>query len=344
MRFIPFLRVLGIAVGAVCLWAAPALADKTDVVKTRNGDVMTCEIKRLERGNLIIKPAYADNDFKVDWDEVVFMESKRSFLVERDDGMRVVGTFETESEGEFALVSPYGRTVMNRVRIVNIQQVEDSFWARWDPYLGLGYSFTRANNAQQIQLRGGATYRAEKIYFSLSGSSLQNIQDNAEDTRRSDASATLRRVIYDQWFAMAGVSLLSNSEQQLDLRSTTGLGVGRYLIRNRLMIFSASVGIAWNREDYSTPDTEIGNSSELPIGLSYDLYNAEDFGIQSTLTVSPSLSESERYRIDFDAAFSWDLPLDFDFTISYFHNFDSRPPEGVSKSDYGVVTSLDWAP
>ena len=48
-------RGVGCAIlGALlCVFATPALArDKTDIVYLRNGDRVTCEIKRLERGRL----------------------------------------------------------------------------------------------------------------------------------------------------------------------------------------------------------------------------------------------------------------------------------------------------
>jgi hypothetical protein len=73
-----------------CLPAA-ALADKTDVIYMRNGDRVTCEIKRLERGQLKVSTDGMGTVY-IEWEDIAQLVSKELYIVELQDGKRVQGT------------------------------------------------------------------------------------------------------------------------------------------------------------------------------------------------------------------------------------------------------------
>ena len=39
----------------------------------------------------------------------------------------------------------------------------------------------------------------------------------------------------------------------------------------------------------------------------------------------------------------WEIIDDFFFRVGYFHNFDSKPPSDLEKSDFGLTTSVGWS-
>ncbi len=67
-----------------CPWAEAR--DKIDVIVMKNGDRITCEIKRLEKGQLSIKTDYTIGTILVDWKEVTRVESQQRFQVEDEAG------------------------------------------------------------------------------------------------------------------------------------------------------------------------------------------------------------------------------------------------------------------
>jgi hypothetical protein len=95
-----------IACLALLAWSFPALADKTDVVHLRNGDRVTCEIKKLERGQLKVSTDSMGTIY-IEWKDVVGVTSKELYVIEMQDGSRVQGTLaETDTEGQLLLSGP----------------------------------------------------------------------------------------------------------------------------------------------------------------------------------------------------------------------------------------------
>src|SRR5215472_2989266 len=78
----------------VCASASILAKQKDDVVIMKNGDHITCEIKRLENGVLYINPSYALASYGVDWAEVERVESKDTYTVVVTSGERYTGTIE----------------------------------------------------------------------------------------------------------------------------------------------------------------------------------------------------------------------------------------------------------
>ena len=75
--------------------AGGSTRQKTDVIYMKNGDRITCEIKKLEFAHLTVKAPYAKNTFTLDWAEVERVESPQSFVVETQAGVYYTGTIRT---------------------------------------------------------------------------------------------------------------------------------------------------------------------------------------------------------------------------------------------------------
>ena len=86
--------------------SVPALADKTDIVHLRNGDRVTCEIKKLERGQLKVSTDSMGTIY-IEWKDVVRVTSKELYVIEMQDGSRVQGTLaEADTDGQLLLRDP----------------------------------------------------------------------------------------------------------------------------------------------------------------------------------------------------------------------------------------------
>ena len=64
------------------------------------------------------------------------------------------------------------------------------------------------------------------------------------------------------------------------------------------------------------------------------------FGEKGAFSRDP---ESGTYRVDFETKLRWELVKDFFWDLTYYDNYDSKPPSGQgATNDYGIVTSLGW--
>jgi hypothetical protein len=68
------------------------------------------------------------------------------------------------------------------------------------------------------------------------------------------------------------------------------------------------------------------NSAEAYLGTEF---------MTERVTYYPSLTESGRYRLTYRFDLDFNLPGDWYFRVGLFDNYDSKPPEGFSKNDYG---------
>ena len=85
-----------------CLWVllflarAAVASGATDVVTMTTGERLVGEIKKLEKDVLTFETTYSDSDFKIEWDQIVSIESDRQFLVETFGGKRLAGPLKAE--------------------------------------------------------------------------------------------------------------------------------------------------------------------------------------------------------------------------------------------------------
>ena len=60
------------------------------------------------------------------------------------------------------------------------------------------------------------------------------------------------------------------------------------------------------------------------------------------LTYYPGLTISDRYRLVYRFDLDFNLPGDWYFRLGLFDNYDSQPPEGFSRNDYGWSNSFGF--
>ncbi len=64
--------------------------DKTDIVYFVNGDVIHCEIKKLQRGKLTVK-SIGFGTIDIEWDKIAHIESEHPYQFELQSGIRYLG-------------------------------------------------------------------------------------------------------------------------------------------------------------------------------------------------------------------------------------------------------------
>jgi putative salt-induced outer membrane protein YdiY len=320
------------ACSILLLLATAAVASAQDTVTTATGEKIVGEVKRVEKDVLTIETAYSDSDFKIEWDQVASIDSARQFLIETFDGRRVSGPLKTDVAKKTVEV---GGVTIALADVSAIQPFERSFWARFESGADFGYSMTQANEATQLTLGGNLLYRDEHVVDTLLGNVFKSSQSNAPDTQRWDLGNDFRYLLGDRWYANTTQDFLNSDEQGLDLRTTIGGGGGRYLLRSASQYLAVGAGLAWTREDYTDPAIPTKDSGEAYLGTEFMTEKLGVTDLVTRFTYYPSLTIDSRYRINYTFDLDFNLPGDWYFRVSLFENFDSEPPAGLSKNDYG---------
>jgi hypothetical protein len=236
---------------------------------------------------------------------------------------------------------------------VRISQIEDTFWERVQGSLTFGYSFTKASDVAQGNLGFRATHRTEIRSFTVDGSTIITSDQADENTQRSNLSLSTTRFRSNRWFNSYLLGFESNDELGLNLRSSLGAGLGRYMIQTNTSELSLVGGLLGTAEDLSpnegVPEASSQSSKESfegMLGVDYSRYIFDDptVDLSVSLFAFPSITESGRTRAQFDVNFRWELINDLFWDLTYYNTYDSDPPSGSeSTNDYGIVTSIGYS-
>lgn len=315
---------------------------QTDSLVMTNGDVLEGEIKSMNKGVLSIETPYSDKDFAIKWIEIKEVYSTTRFLVTLQDGRRFTALLKTNQEGKIAIEDQNGlisETTLDEV--VDLVGLKSAFWSRVDASIDLGFSFTKANNLRQGTSEIAAGYLGDKWSADLFFNVFRSIQDSISPTRRTESGMNYKYYLPDDWYLMADVNFLANTEQALLARYTSKIGAGKFFIHSNHSYWGAGGGLSLNFESF-TNETPSRSSAEAYAGTEVNLFDTGDLSLLSTLYVYPSLTESGRIRSDFKTDVKYEFANDFYVKFNLTLNYDNRPAITGNETDYVYGISIGW--
>lgn len=332
----------------VAFATSDALAQR-DTLILSNNDMLVGEIKEMNRGVLIIETDYSDTDFKIDWEKVIKIVSDQKYtvsLVSREFLTEV--NLITTGPGEFILQGVEATRQVRLDDIVYLRRLDDGFWSKISANVDFGYSITKANNLRQFNGSAVVGYKDERWVASANYRQVRSIQDNVDQVRRIEGSLNADYGFSNGLFLGARLNFLSNTEQNLKLRTTGVLGLGYYLVRTNALYWNVFAGPALNVEQVGSvenlnvsgsPDRQ---SMEAVFGTELNLYDIGDLELFTNFYWYPSITEDGRNRIDYKFDVKYDLPLGFYLKAGFTLNYDSQPAAGASQSDYVILSGFGW--
>ncbi len=340
-----FVRIL-VGCCGLALWSTVALAQKTDIITLDNGDVITCEIKELERGRLRCKTDTMGTVY-IEWEHIAAINTDKTFEIELDTGQRYFGSLKPgETAAELNVTIGQASTPVPIDAVAFVKPISATFWGRLDGGIDLGASFAQADNQLDYSLSATSKYTGQSDTFTVSLSSLIKRRDDSNTTNRQVfVGQWIRQLRWRRWFGLAVVNLEHNEELDLDLRATGGYGFGRYLKQTNRWTWATYATGLYSREEFVGQETG-NNNLEVGLGTNVQVFTFgdHDTDVNTTFVVLPSLSDFGRVRLQFDAKVKREFVRDLYFSIDLFETYDSNPPqEGAKKNDLGFTMSLGWS-
>ena len=149
---------------------------------------------------------------------------------------------------------------------------------------------------------------------------------------------------WNNYFYAGMGDFLQSSEQGINLQSTLGGGVGRYFRNTNRSSLSVLGGMAWQGTNYEPSIAPQGSQNLLTAVVSADLriFRFNKTNLNVLATVYPALSQPGRVRFNTTVAYYVKLFSDLSWNVSFYGNWDNRPPATFSGSDYGTSSGLSW--
>jgi hypothetical protein len=323
---------------------------KKDVLQFTNGDRITCEIIKLEKGYLYVKLEYADGTVAFDWSKIDHVESPQRFVVADKEGKRYTGTLQSEVEGkppgemEVKVVEPSTSQMLEGKDVVQIHRTDTTFWQNLHGGLDAGLNYAKQQNRTQYNFQSNALFERTKWTAAANYESSFSGGGDITDLRNDLSLSVTRQLFSPRNFYMGLADFLQSDEQQLDLRTTLGGAVGHMFSYTNNNFIGAYGGVDWNRERYSSAATtdRTGNSAEAVLGLQVNFFRFKTTNILTNARLYPSLTDLGRVRFDLNTSLKLRLAKDLYWKFGYYLNYDSRPPQDLPKTDYGSTSSLGW--
>lgn len=343
---LPFLLLL--AMTGIC-----SARERKNVLQFTNGDTITCEIIRLDKGYLYVRLPYARGEVGFDWSQVAHVESKETFVVADKKGRRYTGTLQKAVDGNIPAAPGEMRVqvtgsstsqVLSGKEVVEIDRTDTSFWQNLHGDLNGGLNYSKAQNRTQFNFQSDSLFQRTRWSMAANYQSSFSGGGNLSDLRNDMQLNGMRQLISPQNSYIGLAEFLQSNEQQLDLRTTIGGALGHTFDHTNNAFIFAYGGVIWNRERYSSQATvdRTGDSAEAILGTQVNFFRFRTTSIVANAQLYPSLTDLGRVRFNLDTSMKLRIAKRLDWTLGFFLNSDSRPPQNLPKSDYGTTSGLAW--
>jgi hypothetical protein len=346
------LTIRSIILSSALLFSLRLFAQESkDIIVMKNGDRFTCEIKGLSAGVLSVKLSYVDGTISVQWSQIAHMESNRLFRVQTESGAVYTGKLSTSGVSEDppiqiqVVAAPEWEVEIAQRKVISLSQTSESFWHRFDGTVNTGILYSKGNESVQYNVSSQVAYKRERWSSQASfNSTFASSSGSNFSTRNQTNLGTLKLLRWNNWFYAGTASFLQSSVQEINLQTTLGGGIGRYVKNtNRASIYVLG-GFGWQNVGYKqyTFDQDTQNTVVGFVATEIKVFKFKKTNLDISATVLPAISGPGRLQFNSNAAYYIKIFSDLSWNFSFYGSWDSRPPVTLPGSDYGTSSGLSW--
>ncbi|HEY4011107.1 MAG TPA: DUF481 domain-containing protein, partial [Acidobacteriaceae bacterium] len=238
-------------------------------------------------------------------------------------------------------------TAVNKYpEVINATQTSENFWERFNGNISTGITYSKGNQSTQYNLGSGLAYLRERwVLKGNINSTLTSSTGTKASTRNALDLTGLHLLPWNQWFYTGLGSFLQSSEQEIQLQSNFAGGIGRYLKNTNRSTILVAGGLGWQNTTYS--QTIQSQPAQNVLG-GMALTEMKFFRFDKTdLTIDafafPGLTQPGRIYFNTTATYYVKIFSKIDWNISFYGNWDNKPPTHLSGSNYGTTSGLSYS-
>ena len=337
---------------SILLFGTPLLArETTDLLVMKNGDRLTCVIKRLDAGVLYIGLDYVDGTISLQWSEVASIKSSQLFLVKTQGGLVYRGELTSlavaaDQIEQIQVAEPSDKkVVLDKSKVVDVRQTSEELWQRFNGDINMGIAYSKGNNATQFSFGSDIEYQRERWAAQTMYSSNLSYNSGANtSTRNMLAFSGYHLMRWDNYFYGGVADFLQSSTQGIRLQTAVGAGFGRFLKNTSRSSIGLMAGVAWQSTDYHQSGVEQSaqNVAAALIAVDFQFFKFKKTNLRINVEVFPAVSDPGRLRVNTNVSYYLKIVGDLSWTFSFYGNWDTRPPAHFSGSDYGSTSGVNW--
>jgi putative salt-induced outer membrane protein YdiY len=188
---------------------------------------------------------------------------------------------------------------------------------------------------------GNASIRGERDRFGVRFLFNYAEEDGDVTTRNIYGALKYDYFFTKKFYGYLGLEMLYDRFKDLNLRTTVGPGVGYQFWDDEVKFLFLEGGLAYVNEDRRDAPDEDRISARLAANFRYTFSKYLTFA--DFLQVYPSLSYGGEFTLRNEAAILSPLGAGWALKLSNVWDYDSDPPEGVSKNDLLWILGLQYS-
>jgi hypothetical protein len=251
----------------------------------------------------------------------------------------------TETPENEVAVTSKNKVILEGERIVDVAVTSEKFFQRFTGGVDLGFIYSKGNQSSQFSLSGLAGYPRERWAAQVGiVSNLSNSNGVPTSTRNQLSSLGMHLLPRPNYFYAGFDIFLQSTEQGIAGQNTLGGGVGRYLKNTNRTVFTVLGGAAWQHAQYNPTIVPIANQdvATAVISSNLKLFRFDKTNLNLNAILLPALSDPGRVFFSTNATYYVKLPANLSLNVSFYGNWDTRPPGNLPGSDYGTTTGISW--
>jgi hypothetical protein len=240
--------------------------------------------------------------------------------------------------------TPEKNEVVEQSRIVAVDQIADKFWQRFNGSINSGIIYSKGNQSTQYSLSSSVEYPRERWSAGADYSSTLSANSGSTAATRNSLGLDYQRLMRrNNWYYTGLAGFQQSSEQDIDLQTSLGGGVGRYLRNTNRAKIAVIGGLGWQNTKYSqsVAQQKSQNVAGAILSAQVDFFSFNKTNLTLTGTAFPALSNPG--RVYFNTCATYFIKFgNLTWNFSFYGNWDNQPPPNTSGSDYGTSSGLGW--
>jgi hypothetical protein len=337
-----------VILSCVLFLVSPLFAfDNTDVIVMKNGDRLTGEIKGLSAGVLYVNMDYILGTSSIQWSKVAHLESKQLFVVRTEDGSVYTGTLNsTTAPGkeplEIAVAGISEKTAIDSSKVVVMEKTSSRFFQRFNGGINTGVIYSKGNESTQYSLGSDIEYpRARWGAGANFNSTLSSSTGASSSTRNQLDFDAYHLMRWNKWFYKGLGGVLQSTEQGIIRQTSFGGGIGRFVKNTNRSRVSLLVGFSGQNTIYQQ-DIPTQNLASGVVAANLQFFRFDKTNGSVSAILMPGISDPSRVKFNLNANYYIKITGNLSWNVTVYDNWDSKPPAGLSGSDYGSSSGLTW--
>jgi len=323
-----------------CVVAWQAATASADEVMLKNGDRLSGDIIKMGDGTLVLKTSYA-GEVKIEWKEIREITSKAPVKIQTRDGSVLQGLVTSPSAERIVITSDQFGTTM-AIPFTNIQAINPPPNVTYSGAFNLGGVIAQGNSdSKAINASGLYTFRADRHRFSIEGKYNYGEQSKKINVRNSLAELKYDFFLTKRVFLDTFALFEQDTFEDLNLRSTFGVGPGYQFIDTKRTQLSGMLGVSYVNEDWRTRPHDSTAAGEWGINLTTGLI-PEHLIFFHRQEGFYDFNSPNAWRLRADQGFRVPVYKQFALNLEYDLRYDSNPAPGRKQTDHLYIVGISY--